>query len=322
MHSSLWRTRGGALLSLALFLAVGFLESTPASGQEGDAQLRPMTFMDVQLMKRARSWAPSPDGQWMLYTVTSPNWKEASSQSDIHLVSMREGASSSRQLTFTEADSESSPTWLPDEEAFVFSSSRDSDDASRGAQLFLMRTDGGEARRITDAEGGVSGFQFSPDGSWLVFQAGPSEKDQLYRLPVADLTGADPEKLTDGEAGVDQWDWAPDSKSIYFIRADSLDEAEEDRREKGFTVDIKNMVTPLSNFWVVGVEGGEAKLLTYDPAVSLDGFVLSDDGKWIGITGGSAKRYERNITGSRLYSDLFLLETATGELVPEAGGRL
>jgi Tol biopolymer transport system component len=145
-----------------------------------------MTFMDVQLMKSAGSWAPRSDGEWMLYTVTTPDWEEASSQSD--------------------------------------------------------------------------------------------------------------------------------SRKIYVIRADSFDEAEKERREKGFTVDIKNMVTPLSNLWVVGVGGGEAEQLTADPSISIDDFVLSDDGKWIGITGGSAKRYERNITGAGLYGDLFLLETATGEI--------
>ena len=103
----------------------------------------------------------------------------------------------------------------------------------------------------------------------MVFEAGPSEKAQLYRLPVADLTGADPEKLTDGEAGVGQWDWAPDSKSIYFIRADSFDEAEEDRRERGLTVDIKNMVTPLSNLWAVGEHG---TCIHYTGGVSALGF--------------------------------------------------
>ena len=314
MLNSFWRTRGSTLVPLVLFLAVGPLEPAPVTGQDTGGQLRPMTFMDVQLMKRAGSWAPSPDGQRMLYTVTTPNWEEASSQSDIHLVSLQEGLSSSRQLTFTEADSESSPAWVPAEGGFIFSSNRDSDEANGGAQLFLMKTDGGEARRITDAEGGVSDFQFSPDGMWLVFRSGLPGKAQLFRLPVSDLTGSGPTKLTDGEAGVEQWDWAPDSKSIYFTRPDSFDEAEKLRRDKGFTVDIKNAVTPLSNLWVVGVEGGEARLLTYDPTISIDGFVLSDDGKWIGITGGSGKRYERNITGSRLYSDLFLLETATGEL--------
>lgn len=302
------------LVSLVSAFLLSLSQTAPVFAQETDTGPRPMTFMDGQLMKSAGSWALRSDGEWMLYTVTTPDWEEAETQSDIHLVSMREGLPSNRRLTFTEGDSESSPTWAPDGVSFVFSSGRDADGGNRGSQLYLMRIDGGEAQKITEAKDGVSGFDFSPDGMWLVYRSGPSGQAQLFRLPVGELADGEPVQLTDGEAGVDQWEWAPDSQHIYFIRADSFDEAEKERREKGFTVDIKNMVTPLSNLWVVGVEGGEAAQLTDDPNISADDFVLSDDGKWIGITGGSAKRYERNITSAGLYGDLFLLETATGQI--------
>ncbi len=304
----------GTLFSLAAFLAFGVGFAPRAAAQTGDPEPRPMTFMDIQLMKSAGSWAPSPDGQWMLYTVSTPNWEEADRQSDIHLVSLREGVPSNRQLTFTESDSESSPTWVPGGGAFLFTSSRESGGEGSGQQLFLMRINGGEAQKITSAKDGISGFQFSPDGQWLVYRSGPSGQQQLFRLPVADITDSDPIQLTDGEAGVDQWDWAPDSKTIYFTRADSFDEADKERREKGFTVDIKNMVTPLSNLWSVAVDGAATEQLTNDPSVSIDGFVISDDGRWIGLTGGSAKRYERNITQARLYADLYLMEVATGHI--------
>ena len=61
------------------------------------AQQRPLTFMDVQEMRRAGAWTPSPDGAWMLYTVTTPDWEAAESQTDIHLVSLSEGAASARR---------------------------------------------------------------------------------------------------------------------------------------------------------------------------------------------------------------------------------
>ncbi len=314
MYKRLKRFVGALWVLLPAALILSALHTAPVLAQGTGTELRPMTFMDGQLMKRAGSWTPNPDGEWMLYTVTTPNWEEANSQSDIHMVSMREGVSSNRQLTFTDDESESSPTWAPDGGSFLFSSSRDASGGSGGSQLYLMRIDGGEAQKITDADDGVSGFDFSPDGMWLVYRSGPSGQAQLFRLPTGDLANADPVQLTDGEAGIDEWEWAPDSRQIYFTRADSFDEAEKERMEEGFTVEIKNMVTPLSNLWVVGAEGGEAEQLTNDPAISVDSFVLSDDGKWIGITGGSAKRYERNITSSRLYADLFLLETATGQI--------
>ena len=38
---------------------------------------RPMTFMDMQLMRSAGSPAVSPDGKWLLYTLSVADWKEA-----------------------------------------------------------------------------------------------------------------------------------------------------------------------------------------------------------------------------------------------------
>ena len=70
-----------------------------AHAQSGDK--RPMTWMDQQRMRSAGAPAVSPDGKWVLYTVTTPDWKEARTQSDLHLVSAERGVASSRQLTFT-----------------------------------------------------------------------------------------------------------------------------------------------------------------------------------------------------------------------------
>ena len=97
--------------------------------------------MDVQELKRAGSWTPSPDGALMLYTVTTPDWAEAESQTDIHVVSLAEGVASDRRLTYTDDHNETSPAWARDGSFFVFSSNRDGDDS----QLYMMRHDGGEA---------------------------------------------------------------------------------------------------------------------------------------------------------------------------------
>ena len=112
---------------------------------------------------------------------------------------------SSRQLTFTDDKNETQPTWAPDGSWFVFTSNRDADsDGSDGNQLYMMRHDGGEARKITDADAGVSGFDFSPDGGWLVYRSGEAGQQQLYRMAVADLPGGDGEQMTSGDAGVEE----------------------------------------------------------------------------------------------------------------------
>lgn len=275
-----------------------------------EAQQRPMNFMDVQLMRSGGSWTPSPDGSWMLYTVRTPDWQEADAQTDIHVVSLNEGVSSSRQLTFTDDADETSPAWSADGAFFVFSSDRDGDED----QLYMMRHDGGEARRITDTAEGVSGFEFSPDGDWLVYRSGPSGQEQLHLVAVADLPEAESRQITGGDAGVEDWAWAPDGARVYFVRPDDFDEADQQRREQGFTVDVRNQVTALSSLWRVDPSNGREERLTDDSSYSVDGFELSDDGRWLSFTGGSPERYERNITGSRLYADQYLMELSTRQI--------
>ena len=282
------------------------------SGQVS-AQQRTFTFMDVQELKRAGSWVPRSDGALMLYTVTTPDWADADSQSDIHIVSLEEGVSSNRRLTFTDDKNETQPTWAPDGSFFVFVSNRDSEE-SGGDQLYMMRHDGGEAQKITEAEEGVSGFNFSPEGSCLVYRSGESGQEQLFRISAADLTAGEAEQLTEGEAGVEQWDFSPDGNRIYFVRADDFDEDEKLRVKEGFTVEVKNATTPLSKLWSIDVISSTESPLTTSELYSVDAFTISPDGRWIGFTGGSPKRYERNITQARLYTDQYLYEVGSGRV--------
>ncbi|HIF57674.1 MAG: S9 family peptidase [bacterium] len=280
---------------------------------EVSAQQRTFTFMDVQELKRAGSWVPRSDGALMLYTVSTPDWAEANSQSDIHIVSLADGVSSSRRLTFTDDKNETQPTWAPDGSFFVFLSNRDSE-GPEGNQLYMMRHDGGEAQKVTEAEEGISGFDFSPDGRWLVYRSGESGQEQLFGISVADLPAGEAEQITEGEAGIEQWDFSPDGGRIYFIRPDEFDEDEKLRLEEGFTVDVKNATTPLSKLWSLDVVSGTESPMTTSGLYSVDAFTVSPDGRWIGFTGGSSERYERNITQARLYTDQYLLEASSGQV--------
>jgi dipeptidyl aminopeptidase/acylaminoacyl peptidase len=286
-----------------------------------EAQQRPMNFMDMQHLRSGGSWTPSPDGSWMLYTVSTPDWEEDERQSDIHVVSLSEGVTSSRQLTFTDEHDETSPVWAPDGSFFVFRSDRDAatrsgDDDENGGrwQLYAMRHDGGEARQFTEMADGVTDFDFSPSGEWLVLRSGESDQEQLFRLPTAQFLEAEPVQLTGAEAGVQEWAWSPDGGTIYFNRPDWFDADDKRRREEGFTVDVKNQVTALSSLWSVEVASGRERRLTSDTGYSVEGFVVSDDGRWLAFSGGSPERYERNITASSLYTDQYLMEVATGQV--------
>jgi dipeptidyl aminopeptidase/acylaminoacyl peptidase len=279
---------------------------------------RPMTFVDVQEMRSFGATDVSPDGRWLVYTITTPDWQQATRQSDIYIVSLAEGVASTRQLTFTDDADETQPTWAPDGSFFVFLSNRDAPaNASSRRQLYMMRLDVGEARRITDASRGVSDFEFSADGRWLVYRSGASNRQQLYRVPVARFASGErvePEQITRQQAGVQRWQIAPDSRRVYLIRADSIDGDEERRREQRFTVDIYHEETPLSSLWSVDLATLAETRLTNDASYSVTGFTISDDSRWVGFRGTDADRFKRLIHQSNLHTELYLLDAASGAI--------
>jgi dipeptidyl aminopeptidase/acylaminoacyl peptidase len=300
-----------ALLLLALAMLV---PNASAQSQPADAK-RPMTFLDMQKMRQVGSPAPSPDARLLLYTISTPDWKEARRQTDIHLVSLEKGVASTRQMTFTKDKNESEPKWLKDNVSFIFASNREAPaSAATQNQLYLMRIDGGEARKITEAKEGVTTFALSHDGKWLVYRSGKAGEEQLYRLPIDGIETATPDALTKQAAGLAAWQWAPDDKRIYFVAPESADADEKARREKKFTVDIRNAETPLASLWAVDLEPRKVTQLTKDSTITVADFAVSPDARWVGFRGIAADRYQRNITEQNLYGDPFLLNAATGEI--------
>ena len=340
-------------LSLALVLLSAFTvpplhaqmtRPTPV-GDSTDVAVRPMNWLDTQNMRQLGSSAPSPDGQWLLYTLSVPDWKAARRQNDIYLVSMQKGLPSTRRLTFTADKNETAPAWSRDGQFFVFLSDREParDSAVRvstlptsgpGApyfppavgggvggpayQLYLMRPDGGEARKLTDArEGGVSTFAFSKDGKWLVYRSGPPSQEQLYAMPVASLLSGDSVRaaqVSRHPSGVGLWRFAPDSRRIYFVTADTVDPDAKVRLEKRFDVRIRNMDAPLSSLWAIDLDSRRTTRLTNDTTYSVGDFTISDDGRFIGFRGLSPNRYERNILEQWNSADLYQMDVASGQI--------
>jgi dipeptidyl aminopeptidase/acylaminoacyl peptidase len=296
----------------ALRLSLVFCVTAAALGAQAQ---RPMNFLDVQHLNQVGNQAPSPDGQWLLYTISTPDWKEARRQTDIYLVSTTRGAPSARQLTFTREKNETQPRWSRDGSFFVFASNRDAPTSASGRnQLYVMRPDGGEARRITDAAEGVTTFAFDRQGRWLVYRSGKADDEQLYALPVAALDSAKPVQLTRHPTGVGLWRWSPDGARIYFVTADTVDKDEKLRMEKRFNVAIRNMDTPRSSLWALDIGARRTTRLTRDTTIVVSNFSISDDSKWVAFTGTSANRYERNITEQSINADQYLLDVATGSI--------
>jgi Tol biopolymer transport system component len=99
----------------------------------------------------------SPDGKTVLYTVTYYNIDENKSYRDIYSVPVSGGKP--ENLTRSTGN-ESNAIWRPDGERIGFLSP-----ASGSSQIWEIKPDGTDLQQVTDIEGGISGFKYSPDGS-------------------------------------------------------------------------------------------------------------------------------------------------------------
>ena len=305
------------LTPLIGLLACGFAlgAQTPVQTAAQTAAKRPMTFLDVQHMRNVGAPVVSPDGKWMLYTLSVPNWKEAKRATDVYLVSTERGVASTRQMTFTKDKNENSPRWSRDGSFFVFSSNRDAPAATQTQlQLYLMRPDGGEANKITEAKDGVGSFAFSKDGKWLVFSAGKLDEQQLWALPIAGIDTAKAVQVTKHRTPVSQWQISDDSRRIFFLAADTVDADEKARIEKKFDVRIRNPESPISHIWVLDVATKQERRLTTDTSYTVTDYTVSDDAKWVGYRAIPNNRYARTVTEANINGDLYLLNVESGAI--------
>jgi dipeptidyl aminopeptidase/acylaminoacyl peptidase len=296
---------------------------------------RPMTFLDQQEMRSASAPALSPDGKLGIYSITTPDWKADKRQSDLYLVSVTGGLSTTRQLTFTREKNEG-PARFANDGGFVFASDRDAPSGGAageaggggrggrggggpasagggGNQLYYMRLDGGEAQKITDGPG-VGQFAFTRDFHWLVYSAGRGESQQLYALPANALVGTTPAQLTHQPAPVQQWQITRDSKTVFFLSPDTVITDEQRRTQAKFGVAIRNQITPRASLWMLDLTSRAARRLTRDTSYSVTSYTVSDDGKWVGYSATRDDRYWRGVLEERDAADLYLLEVATGKI--------
>ena len=143
------------------FLACVVWLASPLPAQ----QRHTITHEDVYLMKRVASPAISPDGRWIVFSVTEPSYTEGEQVGDLWLVPS-DGSAEPRRLTTTKGG-ESGVDWSPDSRRIAFSARREGDDAS---QIYLLDlSGGGEAQRVTNISTGASSPQWRPDGKSILF---------------------------------------------------------------------------------------------------------------------------------------------------------
>jgi len=178
-----------------------------------------ITHEDVFLMKRVGAPALSPDGRWIVFSVTEPSYTEGDQVSDLWLVPT-DGSAEPRRLTNTKGG-ESNVDWSPDNRRIVFSARREGDDVAQVYVLDLIS--GGEAQRVTNLSTGASNPQWRPDGRAILFVSmiyPGAATDSANRTAIAERKARKYNARVFDASPIRLWDhWLDDRRPHLFVQS-------------------------------------------------------------------------------------------------------
>ena len=186
---------------------------------QAPAALKPVTHEALWMMKRAGPPALSPDGRWVVLSVTEPSYDEKKETADLWIVPS-EGGVAPRRLTSSRG-AESGADWSPDSRRLAFTARREDDDV---AQVYVLDVvGGGEARRITAAPLAARDPRWSPDGKWILYQSasypGAADADANKRIAGERKDAKSKVRIYDAFP-IRRWDkWLDDTQSRLLVVA-------------------------------------------------------------------------------------------------------
>lgn len=119
--------------------------------------------------------AISPDGKTVIYAVTTTDW--TSNSYDTELWMSRDGATPV-QLTRTDKGSTFGARFTPDSRFVSFLADR-----GQKTQVYIISVNGGEAMQVTKDDDGINSYEWSPDGTRIIYSklAPESKRDKTTR---------------------------------------------------------------------------------------------------------------------------------------------
>lgn len=137
--------------------------AAPAANARAAAK-KPITHEDVWRAARLGAPALSPDGKWLVVSVTEPAYEDKQQVSDLW-IAPTDGSEPPRRLTATPG-AEGGAAWSPDGRHLAFTARREGDEV---AQVYVLDGRGGEAQRLTSVSTGARAPRWKPDGSAILF---------------------------------------------------------------------------------------------------------------------------------------------------------
>ena len=218
------------LLAILLFACTGQAQETHR-----------ITPDDVLSIREVRQLQISPDGKQVAFRLrepSDPKLPQASRVTNIWLVST-DGKEPPHPL-IPNLKSATSPHWSPDGRWLAFLSDYSNSGSKTSLQIFLTRSDGGTAERLTSVPGGIEDFAWSPDSTMIAFVARDQptaeelekrsagddaievDRDFKYsRLWVTKVSDKSAVQVTKQDFEINEFAWSPKGDGIALVVAKS-----------------------------------------------------------------------------------------------------
>lgn len=284
------RFSGTVLAGLALFLCASLcaLAARPVQAQQKTFQVS-----DTEKLVSVSDPQISPDNRSIAFVVGRINMKEDGTDTEIVLIDLTDGT---KRVMTSGHKHASSPRWSPngDRLAFIAAAGEGKDAAP---QVFVLRMDGGDAKKITDAPDGVEQFAWRPDGAMIAyvtpdpadkkaieahhdtFQVGDTDfletaAAQSSHVWLVSADGGAAKRITSGTWSLpivfppsppsSPLSWSPDGKSLLITRQETAEPGDGD----------------MTTLQMLDVDSGKMRKLTSHTHLESAG-VLSPDGSQV-----------------------------------------
>ncbi|NYF31949.1 S9 family peptidase [Sphingopyxis sp. JAI108] len=127
------------------------------------ALARPMTEVDLAILKRVSAPTASPDGRWVVFQMTETEGGTYKRSTGLWLVDRNAKGAKPTPIADTAAKNETSPAFDNDGLLYFLSNASGKDQVWR-----IDPKTGGAATQVTDTRADVAGFKIAPDGSKLL----------------------------------------------------------------------------------------------------------------------------------------------------------
>lgn len=305
---------------LLVFLVIPFI--TTAQLKLPESQQTIFTPEDMLSLNRLSDANISPDGEWILYTLSTPNIENASMETNIYAI--KKDGSETIKVTKSRAK-DYHPRWIEDGKKIAFLSTR-----MGSPQIFTKVFPDGVSEGLTTVVKGIGDFKYSPDGSLIAYTSSVKTKqtikdkypdlrntnvmhyenlpvrswdkwedenrNHIFVMPASGGTGVDIMKTEDFDSptepfgGGDDFTWKTNSREIIYVSK---------------KVD-KPAISTNSDLYVYSIESKETTNITSENLGYDKHPIVSPDGRYVAYTSQERPGFEADKVRLMIY------EFATG----------